>query len=393
MNTLRVRLELPPDSARADAWALVDGSGRVLARGIDPPQRWPAAERRVAVLAADTVRIVALPLPPLPAARLAAAAAFALEDRLATPLDDAVVAVGPRLGAEPVVAVVVGRALAAALAAAEPRFDRAIAEPQLARDAQGWGWYESTAGGFVRADDGSAFAVGRTADPALPPELVAALRQAARAGTAPERVVAHRSADAGLLAAWTREGGVPFIAGAPWQWDAASASEYAAAIDLLEAARAHRPAPVKRDASLLPTAIGLLVIAGVAHLAATAGTWAWRKVELARAEQAFAAIATEVGGATPADIARIHAEVRHRAGRSAPSDAMPLLARAAPALAALPPGVLRTATYAQGAWTIDLGQVDDAAMGALRDRAASVGLSVVHAPTPSGVRARIGAAP
>jgi hypothetical protein len=101
----------------------------------------------------------------------------------------------------------------------------------------------------------------------------------------------------------------------------------------------------------------------------------------------------EVGAATPADIARVHAEVRHRAGRSAPNDAMPLLARAAPALAALPPGALRTATYAQGAWTIDLGQVDDAAMSALRDRAASVGLSVVHAPTPSGVRARIGAAP
>jgi len=83
-----------------------------------------------------------------------------------------------------VVAIVAGRALAAALAAVQPRFDRAIVEAQLPADAPGWGWYESRAGGFVRAGDGGAFAVSVAADPALPPELLTALRQAARAGTA-----------------------------------------------------------------------------------------------------------------------------------------------------------------------------------------------------------------
>jgi hypothetical protein len=393
MNTLRVRLESPPDLARADPWVLVDDHGRALGSGIDTPQRWPATDRRVAVLAADAVRVLALQLPPLPASRVAAAAAFALEDRLATPLDDAIVAVGPRREGEPVVAIVAGRALAAALAAAQPRFDRAIVEAQLPAEVQGWGWYESRTGGFVRAGDGSAFAVGVAADPALPPELLTALRQAARAGTAPEQVVAARPADTALLAAWTREGGVTFVAGDPWRWESAPASAFATAIDLLAPARAARAASTQRESSLLPTALALAAFAAVLHLAATAATWGWRKVEVARSERALEGIARELGATAPAGIARAHADARHRSGRAAPSDALPLLARAAPALAALPAGALRTATYGQGAWTLELAKVDEAALAALRDRAGSAGLTVVHAPTASGVRARIGVAP
>ena len=71
---------------------------------------------------------------------------------------------------------------------------------------------------------------------------------------------------------------------------------------------------------------------------------------------------------------------------------MPLLARAAPALAALPAGALRTATYGQGAWTLDMAQIDAAALASLRDHAGNAGLDLVHAPTASGVRARIGVA-
>ena len=393
MKTLRVRLDSPPDSARADPWVLVDGSDRVLASGNDPPQRWPAADRRVAVLTTDAARVVALPLPPLAPSRVASAAAFALEDRLATPLDDAIVAVGSQREGAPVVAVVVGRALVAAIAEAQPRFDRAIVEAQLPGEVRGWGWYEGVGGGFVRPGDGGAFAVGVAADPALPPELLTALRQAARAGTAPEQVVAARPADTELLAAWTREGGVPFVAGSPWRWETASDAAFAAAIDVLAPARVAHAASTQRATSSLPTALALVALAAGLHLAATAGTWAWRKVELARAERALDAIARELGATAPAGIAHIHADARHRAGRAAPSDAMPLLARAAPALTALPAGALRTATYGQGAWTLELAQIDAAALASLRDRADSAGLILVHAPTASGVRARIGVAP
>ena len=162
---------------------------------------------------------------------------------------------------------------------------------------------------------------------------------------------------------------------------------------MLAPARAARAASTQRESSLLPTAVALVALAAGLHLAATAGTWGWRKVELARSERALEAIARELGATAPAGIARVHADARHRSGRAAPSDALPLLARAAPALAALPASALRTATYGQGAWTIELAKVDEAALASLRDRAGSAGLTVVHAPTASGVRARIGVAP
>jgi len=72
---------------------------------------------------------------------------------------------------------------------------------------------------------------------------------------------------------------------------------------------------------------------------------------------------------------------------------MPLLARAAPALAALPAGSLKSATYRAGAWTVDLAPQDEAASAALRERLEGAGLHVVQAPTASGLRARIAIAP
>jgi hypothetical protein len=186
---------------------------------------------------------------------------------------------------------------------------------------------------------------------------------------------------------------VPFVAGSPWRWEAAPDPAFAAAIDVLAPERAGRAASTPRESSSLPAALWLVALAAGLHLAATAGTWAWRKVELARSERALEAIAREVGASAPAGIARVHADARHRAGRAAPSDAMPLLARAAPALAVLPAGALRTATWGQGAWTIELAQVDEAALASLRDRAGSAGLAVVHAATANGIRARIGVAP
>ena len=83
MTLLRVLLPGAPQADRADAWALFDDAGALLRRGRDRPDRWPDADRREAVLAASLARIAVVTLPPLPAGRVAAAAAFALEDALA----------------------------------------------------------------------------------------------------------------------------------------------------------------------------------------------------------------------------------------------------------------------------------------------------------------------
>ena len=92
-------------------------------------------------------------------------------------------------------------------------------------------------------------------------------------------------------------------------------------------------------------------------------------------------------------IVKLHADLRHRAGLAAPADAIPLLARAAPALSALPSGALKSATYADGAWTIEFGPLD-ASMQAALDRALrNAGASALQAKTSGGYRMRISLSP
>jgi hypothetical protein len=341
------------------------------------------------------VRVAALALPPLPPSRVAAAAAYALEDRLATPADAAAIAVGERGRDGRVLAVVVARDFAMALLGVTPAFARAIAEPELAAPSRGWRWCESEHSAFVRTEDGSAFAVSRSADPALPAELEHALARAAHAGGAPDEVSVERVVEPTRLAEWTRATGVPFRAAAPWRWDLASADAFAGAVDVLSPLRRPAPGAAARSGTGLRIAAGTLAAAGVLHVAATLVTWGWSAVEIANVRRDLVPVAVQAGatGATPqtaaADIARVHAEARHRAGLAAPGDALPVLARAAPALAALPPGALKTATWNGGAWTLELAPLDDAALTALVERLADAGLAALHARTASGVRARV----
>jgi hypothetical protein len=390
MTTLRVLLTAAPDDRRAERWALYDDAGRRIEHGTGVAAEWPPAERCEAVLAADLVRVASLELPPLPAARVAQAARYALEDRLATPVEQDVVAVGPRDSAGRVVAIVVAREIGEALVRSA-RFDRALAEPQIAEASSAWRWCQSDISAFVRTDDGAAFTVSPVADPALPPELLLALSHAARTGRAPEQVIAQRDADPALVSAWERASGVPFAAGAPWQWDAQPPERFARAIDVLAAARAAL-APAERRARFgVSTALSIAIAALVLHLGAMLATWLYGAWDLARAQRALEAIAREAGATQAASLARLHGVARHRAGLHAPRDALPLLARAAPALAGLPVGSLKSATFAADAWTLELAPLDDAELRTLDARLAQAGLSALHAKTASGARARIAA--
>ena len=396
MTTLRILLPGPPDAARADAWTLVDGQGRAIRRGRDLPSEWPAAERREAVIAAEAVRLVMLPLPPLPRARLVAAATYALEDRLATPAADASIAIGERSRDGRVPAIVVAKELADALVHAQPPFFRAIAEPELAPLSEGWRWCEGDGGGFVRTADGDAFPVSRATDDSLPPELALGLAQAARSSAAPVLVIVDRPATAAQLAEWSRASGVAFRSGTPWRWDAVDPAAYVRTTDLVTALRRARTVPEAPSVPRYATALVLVGAALVLHLVAAGGTWAWQRYALARAERSLVPFAQQAGardataGNAAEAIALLHADARHRAGWTAPGDAMPVLARAAPALAALPAGTLKTATWSGGAWTLELAPVDDATIAAFSGRLASAGLAALHARSASGVRARVG---
>ena len=386
MRVLRVYVSAGPHRGE---WALFDASGHAVEQGAGPRPPCDAVE---AVIDADAVRIIALRLPPMPRSRVATAAAYALEDRVATP-DQVAIGVGPQRADHSVLAVLAARELVAPLAAAHPPIRRAIAEPELAAPVDGWRWCETDHAGFVRTSDGAAFAVSRSSGVDLPPELAHALAQAAREGHAPTRVVVDRVADPTMLADWSRSSGVAFVAGDPWRWRNAPESAFTSAIDLLGGLRvddeAARPRPRTTPAWTM------LAAAGVLHVAGTLATWGWTHVRLANLERDLVPIAQAAGAssATPqtaaADIQRLHANARHRAGLAAADDALPVLARAAPALAALPAGVVRSAVWNAGGWTVELAPVDEGIVAPFIDRLAGAGLTPLHARTAAGVRARI----
>jgi hypothetical protein len=403
MTTLRVLLSAPPSATRADPWALFDGDGRCVRRGRNVPAEWPSADVREAVLAAELVRIVALTLPPLPAQRVAAAATFALEDQLATTGETPAIGVSAQQKNGSVLANVTSRAMLVAVAAFRPPFARVLAEPALAPAGAGWTWYASGAtGGFVRRADGSAFAIGAPgATAALPGELASSLTQAAHANTAPTTVAVALPSDDASLARWTRDAGRPFVRATAWQWDTAPPEAFATAPDLLAGEFARVPAaPAGGTLRLFRPALVLCALALGVNVAATIAQWAWLKVDLWRTARAQIAIAQEaqLADATSPEsavraIVKRHADLRHRAGLAAPADALPLLARAAPALSAVPSGALKSATYADGAWTIEFASLDPATQASIDRALRNAGANALQAKTAGGYRMRISLSP
>lgn len=395
---LRVFLPAPPRADRADRWIRVNADGRIVDRGQDVPSRWPADAAIEAVLAADQVRVIALALPPMPRERLRGAVRYALEDRIATPLDESAIAIAePRNGT--CVVAVASAALIRETTNHERRFARIVSESALAPLADGWTWCASSAGdGFVRRHDGSAFAVqGIDDDGSLPAELAAALAQAKRANDAPASVHAAFAAEPSRLAQWTQASGVPFASAPAWQWDQVNEAAYASAPDFLRDAQ--RTEGKSASASAWRTFRPALVLAALAlaiHLGGLIVQWSWLGVERWRLAGALVdtAKAAQLPDAQSTDaaaqaISRQYSAARHRASQPAPADALPLLARAAPALAELPAGALRSARYAGDAWTVDLVKLDASTLSRLERRLGDAGLDALAAPASGGTRMRL----
>ncbi len=399
MSTLRVLLVAAPSPAREAAWTLFAADEHPLHSGRGVPSAWPVAHRREAVLAASTVRLIDLALPPMPADRVAAAASFALEDQLAGPADEQHLVAGAQQRNGHLAVTIASRALVAAVS---KDFARVVAEPAVApASASGhWRWFASGGdGGFVRKPDGSAFAV--TAPAAkVPAELALALGHAARAGTGAPVVEVAFAADQPQLDRWSAECDTTFVRAEPWRWDRDGAA-LAAACDLLQGEFAREPRVAPRSvAHLFRWPLAIAAAALCIHIAATLAQWGWLRGEVWRTARAVATVAREAGiddasdaANAAAKLARKFAEARHRAGLAAPADALPLLARAAPALAALPSGALKGATYTPGQWTFELAQLESDALRAFDRRLATSGLATIAATGTSGTRARITLAP
>lgn len=403
MTALRILVADAPVADRAESWALFDDSGVCVRTGRDRPDRWPAAGRIEAVVAASRVRIATVVLPPLAPSRVAAAAAFAVEDQLAGPQGSPHLASSERQADGRVRVVVAACALVSALRDGPARVVRVVAEPDLVSGEDAWHWCVSAAGdGFVRRSDGSAFPVAApVAAGTLPSELALALAQVRRGGKTPTAVRVAADVAGTDLARWETETGVAFVRGAIWQWHAATPAAYAAAVDLLQGDYALVPAapPGSRRRLFLP-AMALAVTALAVHFIATVADWGSLHVEAWRQGRAWASIAANAGlatdgAATPSSVqaalARRFAELRHARGLPAPDDALPLFARAAPALRSLPQGAVKSATYADGHWTLDLARADAAQVDALDARLREAGVPALLATSATGTRVRIGA--
>lgn len=405
MTTLRVYLEFPPDPAQETEWALFDDANRLVRRGRAAIAGWPSADSREAVIAAAHGRLATIKLPPLPPPRVQSAASFALEEQLAGAPEDSHVAAGRQSadGSLPVAIVSAAwlRAFQAASKRCEIRWQRVLLESDLATPpAGGWCWcaesLERT--GFVRTDGGSSVAVGPSHAAGLPEELALAL---AGGGRRPRFVrVDVAGVPQALLERARAQTGVEFSSGRSWHWSGAEAAAFDSAIDLQAGAfDTTRAAPRVNVAPLFRPALWLVGAALAIYVLAGASEWLALQWQLRAVERELSALAqvavgdsgsTAAGVAPASTIARRHGELRHRAGLAASNDLLPLLARAAPAMSAIPGGAVRSLHYADGHVVFELQKLDPAQTTRLQRELQQQGLVAIAVPTANGARLRVG---
>jgi type II secretion system protein L len=402
MTALRVYLEFPPDPARETEWALFDNANRLIRRGRAPIAGWPSADNREGVIAARHGRLATVKLPPLPLPRVQSAASFALEEQLAGAPEDSHVAPGRQSADGSLRVAIVGAAWMRAFQAASNRcairWQRVLLESDLARaPAGGWCWCSESLdrAGFVRTDSGSSIAVGPSHAAALPEELALAL---AGSGPRPRLVrVDVPGVGQALLERARTQTGVEFVAGVPWHWSGAQAEAFDSAIDLQVGSFDTTTATPRMDiARLFQPALWIAGAALAIYVLAGAGEWLsfqWQLRTLDREMSTLAQIA--LGGVAPdvapaSAIARRHGELRHRAGLPASNDLLPLLARAAPAMSAIPGGAIRSLHYADGHVVFDLQKLDPSQTTRLQRELQQQGLVAIAVPTANGARLRIG---
>ncbi len=409
MTTLRVYIESPPEPLLDMEWALFDDAHPVR-RGRAPIAGWPSADRREAVLAASHGRLATVKLPPLPLPRVQSAASFALEEQLAGAPEDSHVATGQQAADGSLRVAIVGAAWMRSFQAASKRcsiqWQRVLLESDLARPpAGGWCWCAAALDrpGFVRTDSGSSIAVGTAQTAGLPEELALALAGSVRR---PRLVRADLpGVDRALLERARAQTGVEFTEGDPWHWSGAERAAFDTAIDLQAGPFATTRAAPRTDITrLFRPALWVAGAALAIYVLAGAGEWLSLQWQLRAVDRQLSALAQVAVGdpasnpdpkvasalAPASAIARRARELRHRAGLAAADDLLPLLARAAPAMASAPAGAVRSLHYADGHVVFELPKLELAQTTRMQRELQQQGLVAIAVPTATGVRLRVG---
>ena len=365
-----------------------------------PYAELPRAARSVAIVPAARMRTLSVSVPPTPAAKLPSVVRFALEDQLAGDVESQHVVIAAQRERDAIVHVIDRRWLKdtlAGLARHGMRPALVAAESDLAPrapDALGtWVWRED--GGFLIEAGGRVTVLDQSRD-ALPSGLLLALRNAGNAGSPSTRVVVRGPAAlAERSTAWSRATGVAFDIEPEWSWRDAAAATVAAAANLLTpelyAGASSIPAAAGRP-RILRLALMWLLAALLLHAGASAAEWAmlkWRVAQVERdTQQLIKSAAPDLAGDLDSAWRKHYAAARHRQGKTAPDDALPLVAEAAAALPDLPPGALRVINFEAGQLTLDFDRSAAGPIAAALPVWQGRGLSVLQAESPGGLRVR-----
>jgi hypothetical protein len=416
MSLLRVYFDSPfhadRDSDRALTWALyptgedhapasMPGAPRKLPHssknvplreGRDTLKNLPKAAAREAVLSVRSASCAALKLPPMTGARLDGAVKLALEDRIATPISELTIV--SRKSGDLTLAFWAESVFLKALSAAG--FTRAVFEPDLAQSATGV-WrvcFNADGAGFVKRDDGSAVVLHLDNENSLPAELTLALKQAS---PAPADIKLHAENAVRLSSAWSKTWpDIHFHARPVWRWQEAPASAFDKAQNLLPEIKKKKPAADQKTLRRWKLAAAVFGAAIALQILATLLAWGGSQFERWRVNHgwnALAATANVTAGPsllqTQQRLDRAYAALRHRAGRDAPNDALPLLAQSAPALNALPQGAIRRMTYDGASWTFECKKIPAESQRAVETALRRAGLAALGAMSASGYRLRV----
>ena len=400
MTTLRVLVDAAPSADHAFDYALTDDVTQRVARpGRGMIAQWPRSDHVVAIVAAPLLYVGTLALPPIAASRLGDAVRYALDDQLAASTDSMHIANASQQKDGRVRAFALSRDLMRAIVDQFPRLSRIVAEPALFAADGDWHWtFDRQGRGFLLRPDASAVAV--LAASGVPAEIMLAVNQARRAAAPPTRIVAHACDDTTAMPAGTAViDGVDVVQGASWSWDGSGkiAADPAQATDLRQREFADAATTRRRATGLhawrpaIATALAALVVFVLAAVATSmfysVDAWRDRRAAIDLAQAAGADV--QDFPAAMAALAQRYAAARHAAREMAPDDALPLLARAAPALAGVPAGKWKRAVFAGGAWTLEFTTLDDATRDTLIRRLGDAGLTALYAANAGGLRVRV----
>ena len=347
MTVLRVLVAAVPRAGQSVPWALFDADGHLQRTGNGEPAEWPDALHHEALLAPAVARLVALTLPPLAPARLGSAVRFALDDQLAAPSESLHVVVLPQLRDGIVRAAVIDRLWIEALAEFRPRLERAWVLGSLFTADGDWHWVDAKGADarFLLRPDGSALA----AEDPQAPDVALALQEARSRGKPPSRVLAHgvTERNAASLSAAT---GTPWVVAPAWAWEQVPMAAYAQAADMLAEGSGNATAPGMRGRlrTALRPALRVAYAAAAVFMLGLLASWTYERIDRWHSDATLVAMARDAGvndvdtpAAAAAGLTRLYRDAQHSAGRTVPDDALPLLAAAASALAALPHGAVQ----------------------------------------------------